>query len=105
MTFIQPNKNSNILNKILILFAVCLIFGGMALVALYNRVVNFEHGSGKMKAEFSALQSQNAEIKDKILKLLGAGGNQATLNNYNLIEDKKPQYLEINSKWSYASER
>jgi cell division protein FtsB len=103
MTFIQPNRSSNILSKILIVLAACLVLGGLSLIVLYNRMVNFNHGAGEMKAEYLALQSQNAEIKDEVLKLFDVGNDSAVLSGHKLIEDKNPQYLEIDSKWSYAS--
>jgi len=103
MTFIQPNKNSSIFNKVLAVLVVCLILDGVSLVVLYNRTVNFNHGTAEMKAEFSTLQSQNADFKDKIFKLLNVGRDSAVSGDHKLIEDKNPQYLEINSKWSYAS--
>jgi len=105
MTFIQPNKNSGVLNKILAVLIVCSILGGVSLVILYNRIVNFNHGLSEAKAEFSSLQSQTADTKDKIFKLLDADRDSAAFKDHGLIEDKNPQYLEVNSKWSYASGR
>ncbi len=111
MTFIQPNKNSGILNKILAVLVICSVFSGAALVVLYNRIVNFDHGLDKAKAELASLQSQNADAKDKIFELLDTDKDSAALKDYGLVEDKNPQYLEISSKdensqqWSYASGR
>lgn len=106
MTFIQPNKNSGILNKILAVLVVAMVFGGISIVVLYNKVVNLNHGVGELKAEFVALQSENAESQDKIFKLLDVGNDSAVLAaDYKLVEDKNPEYLEINSKWYYASGR
>ncbi len=110
MTFIQPNKNSSILNKILAVLIICLILGGTSLVVLYNRVVNFKHSFEDAKTTFSELQSQNADIKDKIFKLLDVNKDSLALKGHGLVEDKTPQYLEVSTKsesqqWLYASGR
>ena len=90
---------------ILTILVVFLVLGGVSLVVLYNRIVNFNHNLGEAKAELSDLQSQNADIKDRLFTLLDLDGNSAVFGGHGLIEDKNPQYLEINSKWSYASGR
>lgn len=103
MTFIQPNnKEGSFLNKILMILAGLLFLGSVWLVVIYNSVVNFNHGISQMKAEVEQIQAQNVEIENKIFSLI----NDASLKNKageGLVQDKNPQYFEVNQQWSYAS--
>jgi len=102
MTFIQPKKGNGILNKILLLLAAGLVLGAFWMVILYNGFVNFNHGLSGLRLEFQQVQAQNSELKDKIFHLFDSvKANNA--NGAQLIQDKNPEYLEVNSKWSYAS--
>jgi cell division protein FtsL len=103
MTFIQPNKSRGILNLIFAALAVCLIVVGAAIIILYNRLVNLNHGIDGLRVEFLTLQSQNADIKDKVFESLNAANNPEILAKYGLTQDKNPEYVQINSQWSYAS--
>lgn len=102
MTFIQPKKGSNILNKILILLAAGLVLGAFWMVILYNNYVNLNHGLSNLRLEFKQVQAQNAELKDKIFRALDLAKSNNP-SDRRLIQDKNPEYLEVNSKWSYAS--
>src|SRR5437870_13429674 len=105
MTFIHPKKESNILNKILFVLIIGLVLCAFWMVILYNNLVNFNHGLSNLKKEFGSVQTQNAELKDKIFSLINSA-RQNNLNGSELIQDKNPSYLEvgsINQKWSYAS--
>lgn len=102
MTFIQPNRDSSLSNKILVILILCLVFGTLWLIVLYNKYVNFSHGLSQMRSEFKEIQAQNAELKEKIFNLVDIS-NLEKFNGSNFIQDKNPQYLEIDSKWSYAS--
>ncbi|GEM_PF-1132094 len=103
MTFIQPKKGSStLLNKTLLLLIAGLVLGAFWIVILYNSFVNFNHGLSGLRLEFQQVQAQNAELKDKIFHVF----DSAKTNNFNgtqLVQDKNPEYLEVNSKWSYAS--
>lgn len=102
MTFIQPKKGSSVLNKILILLVAALVLGAFWMVILYNSFVNLNHGLSGLRLGFQQTQAQNAELKDKIFHLFDSA-NLGSFNNSRLIQDKNPEYLELNSKWSYAS--
>ncbi|MBI4087447.1 MAG: hypothetical protein HY434_01295 [Candidatus Liptonbacteria bacterium] len=102
MTFIQPNKNSNIINiTVLFFLSALLIAGAILLVILYNRFVNFEHGVSGIKLQLKEIQAQNVEIEDKIFTLIDSSKSES-VSLGKLIPDKNPKYFE--AKWSYASQ-
>ena len=101
MTFIHPKKETNILNKVLLLLTAMLVLGAFWIVILYNNFVNLNHGLSNLKKEFESVQIANAEQKDKIFSLLNS--TQNNLKTSELIQDKNPAYLEVEPKWSYAS--
>jgi cell division protein FtsB len=104
MTYIQPNKNSIIVNIILTLSGVTFAFGALWLVVLYNSVLNLNHGLAEMKTEYQALEAQSAELKESFFNLASPEKFKALASERQLIQDKKPEYLEIGTKWSYASQ-
>lgn len=104
MTFIQPHKNQSFLNKALFLLAIFAVFGVIWLITLYNKEVKLDHAVSQMNAEFQLVQSQNAELKDKIIKLSDSANSINLISRENLIQDKAPQYFEVNKQWSFASQ-
>ncbi|MEK7508171.1 MAG: hypothetical protein AAB602_03780 [Patescibacteria group bacterium] len=101
MTFIQPNKDKSVLNKILMLFALFTVLSSAWLVVLYNNVVNLNHGLSRMKSEFSEIQSQNMAIKSKVFDLINSSD---PLNFGGLVQDKNPEYIDVRPTWSFASD-
>ena len=71
---------------------------------LYNNSVNFSHGLSEMKSEFQEVQAANVELKEKIFSVLDSINSKSIAVRHNLVQEKKPQYLEINTQWSYALE-
>jgi hypothetical protein len=104
MTYIQPNKNHSTLNILLIFLGIGFFLGAVWLVILYNNSVNFSHGLSEMKSEFQEVQTVNVELKEKIFSVLDSLNSKSIAASHNLVQEKKPQYLEINTQWSYASE-
>ncbi len=104
MTYIKPNKNNSSLNIVLLLLGVGFFFGATWLVILYNNSVNFSHGLSEMKLEFQKVQAANAELKEKIFSVLGPLNSKDVAASHNLVQEKKPQFLEVNTQWSYALE-
>jgi len=78
-----------------------LILGTFLLVVLYNRMVNFNHNLSATRSELQKIQAQNAELKDKVFSLFDSRSSYDFEGK--LIQDKNPQYLEIDPKWSFAS--
>lgn len=81
---------------------MCLVLGAFWLIVLYNRLVNLNHGLSQMKAEFQDVQAKNSEIEGNIFNLIGGQDQKSVAGKF--VQEKNPEYLEISSKWSYASE-
>jgi hypothetical protein len=81
-----------------------LFLGAIWLIILYNNVVNLSHGISDIKAEFQAIQSQNAELKNKTLSMLDEASFGGFAGKNSLIQDKNPKYFEVNPQWSFASQ-
>jgi hypothetical protein len=80
---------------------MCLVLCAFWLIVLYNRLVNLNHGLLQMKAEFQDVQAKNSEIESNIFNLIGGQDQKSAAGKF--VQEKNPEYLEINSKWSYAS--
>lgn len=78
--------------------------GVIWLIILYNSFVNMNQGAVQMKAQISGLQAQNAELKDKVFSFFDTQNLQNLAARRHLVQDKNPQYLEINPQWSFASQ-
>ncbi len=101
MTFIQPNKNKSVLNRIFILLGIFTVLSSVSLVMLYNKTVNINHGLSQMKSELSDIQSQNLAVKSKIFNLI----NSSDPSSFGgLVQEKNPEYIEVRPTWSFASD-
>jgi len=98
MTFIQPNKNRSVLNKILLLLGIFTVLSSIWLVMLYNKLVNLNHGLSEIKSEFSEIQESNLAVKTRIFDLINSSDPSSVGD---LVQEKNPEYLEL---WSFASD-
>ena len=103
MTFIQPNKDSRINIIVLFCLSFLLVAAAFYLVILYNRVVNFEHGISNVRLQLKNLEAQNMEAENKIFSLIDSS-KLVSLSSGKFVQDKNPEYFEVNPKWSYASQ-
>ncbi|HUZ92403.1 MAG TPA: hypothetical protein VNG29_00185 [Candidatus Paceibacterota bacterium] len=92
------------MNKILALLVILFVAGVFWLVALYNASVNLDHGIADMKTELQSVQAQNAALQQRMFGVTSSDNLQHLAARDNLIEDNNPEYFEIHSQWSYASE-
>lgn len=97
MTFTPPNRQHDILNKIMAVLIVCLVVGAFSLVTVYNSYVNMSHGLADMRAEFQTVQAENAALQKNIFNLVSSDNVKALAVGGSLVQDKNPSYLEINS--------
>lgn len=105
MTFIQPNKNKNILNLIIAGLTLGIILISFILIVVYNKQVGLEHGIAAMNAEMQKVQAANAELKEKTVAILGGENSEIFAAERGLTQDRNPGYLEIGTapKWDIAS--
>lgn len=93
MTYIQPNKKS-IISRLSLLLLSAVILMAFAVVILYNKTVDLEHGIKAMRNDIKKTEAKNTELKEKIFALFDSSNFKETFGG-NLIQDKNPEYLEI----------
>ena len=92
MTFFQPEQKSFINYAIMALIAICLI-ASLWIVLSYNRSVNLEHEISAKEINIRELQTNKAQLQDKMFTLLSDVNLEEFSRNRNLIEEKNPQYM------------
>jgi hypothetical protein len=103
MTYLQPNKNSSLINRILAGFAVALIIGVFGMVALYNATVNLSHNITKAKTELDAIGAASTQLNNSVVQALSAAGLSATAARDGLVVDNSPEYFPVQQSWPIAS--
>ncbi len=105
MTFIQPNQNKNILNKIIAVLALGIVLISVWLIVLYNQTVNLDHAIAGMTDNIQKLQAANADLKSRTVALLTGQDFEALAAEKGLVQERNPQYLELTvaNKWDIAS--
>ncbi len=105
MTIFQPNYANTALHRVLILLICALIASAAMLVVYYNRYTNAEHGIAEANAELQQIETENAEMKRKILELVSGARVDELVAERQLVKDRQPRYLEArNGQWSIASQ-
>ena len=89
--------------KILILLLIIVGVGALRLIVVYNRVVNLEHGIAQMKAGLTKLETENAELKEKVFTLFTTQNIDAFAAERGLVQEKKPRYFTTSDQWVFAS--
>ncbi|MGC8775860.1 MAG: hypothetical protein ACP5QN_00905 [Minisyncoccia bacterium] len=98
MTIIQPYKKVSIINVLILIFSILLVGSALLLVVLYNNVVNLEYKINSEKKEIKKIETEISEAKENLFNLLSAENLKKIANENGLIEEKNPEYFEINSK-------
>ena len=103
MTILRPHKKITLLTKFLIVLVIPLAIEIVFLVILSNQTVNLRHEISKINLEIQRVENDNVEIKDKIFALF----NNQSLADFSqtraLVQEKNPEYLEVNQKWAIVS--
>lgn len=103
MTILQPHKKITLLTKLLIVLAIPLALEVVSLVILSNQTVNLRHEVSKMNSEIQRAENDNAEIRDKISALFDNQNLEDFSAKRALVQEKNPEYLELNQKWAVVS--
>ncbi len=103
MTIIQPDRQSVLLNRLLFALVALIIVSALSLVWLYVRLVNINHNLASARTDLVQVETQSAELKEKIFGLLSGDKLQALAQAKGLVQDKDPQYLQASPSWSLAS--
>jgi cell division protein FtsB len=95
MTFIQPKRQSQFHFILAVsLITVLLLVGAVALIVLYNQTVDARHALAREKEAFNKLQTENAEIKERMFALLDNHNLEAVARGRQLVKENTPRYFE-----------
>lgn len=97
MTIIHPHKTSPFINIILALLAGVLVVSSVWLVVLYNRSVNLDHNISSLKAQIKNMETETAELKDRIFTLLDTQALSRIAETEGLVKENSPRYLDVPS--------
>src|SRR3989344_2958737 len=105
MTIIKPqSQTSFVIRYMLVILVFLLIAAGVMLVFLYNRAVNWEQAVRASVVETKRLQTENAELQDRLFSLFANARVESLAAEYGLVKDKSPRYLEVPHRWFLASQ-
>jgi hypothetical protein len=111
MTYIQPNRNNNLLNRIIAGLALCSVLGVFWLIALYNNTVDLNHGIATLKAKLDSVGADNTSLNNQVIAALGSIQSGGLAAQDGLVQDNHPQYYQQpiatnqSSEWHIASEQ
>mgnify|MGYP001614594193 CR=1 FL=1 len=103
MTILQPHKKITVLTRLLIVSVISLALEVVYLVMLSNQTVDLKHEISKVNSQIQQVENENVEIKDKILTLFDNQNLTDFIQAQGLVQEKNPEYLEVNEKWAAAS--
>ncbi len=103
MTYIKPNCNKNILNRILAGLVCGILMATFYLVAVYNDVVNLNHNIAAAKAQLDAIGAQNTTLNNQVVASLGNIQSGDLAAEGGLVQDNHPQYFS--QSWPIASKQ
>lgn len=98
MTIIQPKNKKTFWNKVLAGLVAGVILVAFSLVLLYARFVNLNHSIAEARRALEKIQTENAELKDRIFALLDQGRLESLAAERGLIKEKNPQYLRVSGE-------
>jgi len=99
MTLVQSKERKTFLHLLTVILFAFLFLEAASLVMLYNRVLNMHSVRDEIKLQIQSLETQSSELKDKIFKLTTSGNLKEIAVNMNLVEEKHPEYFEIDRVW------
>ena len=95
MTIIHPHKTSPFINIILMILAGILAVSSIWLVVLYNRSVNLDHNISSLKAQIKNMETETAELKDRIFTILDTQALSRIAETEGLVKERSPNYLNV----------
>ena len=104
MTFFRPEQK-NILNYAISLLIAALMFLSFGVVWIYNRSVNLEHGISASELNIRSIQTEKAQLQDKIFALLSGVNVQKFSKDRNLVDEKNPQYVKTGDELAASQPR
>ncbi len=107
MTYLQPNAVRTYLDmyKFLTLgLAALAVVGVLALVGLYNAVVEERHAAVVAGKAIAQLQTSNVTLEQNLLAAFDVNAVEQFASARGLVKDRNPRYLEgTSATWALAS--
>jgi len=103
MTIIEPNKNRIRVNLLSLMLITLTVIGALFSVFVYNQIVATRYQLGNQEEQSNVLRVANAELKDKLYKILDKENSESFVRSLGLIKDNKPVYLQ--DKWEEFASR
>jgi len=79
------------------------VIGALFSVFVYNQIVATRYQLGNQEEQSNVLRVANAELKDKLYKILDKENSESFVRSLGLIKDNKPVYLQ--DKWEEFASR
>jgi cell division protein FtsL len=102
MTFIQPQKEFNIWNGLVMVLLILSVGGTFALVALYNNVVNIQGNIAALKTKLDTQGAANTDLQNRIVATLGSDAVAQAAQNDGLVQDAHPEYMTVANNQSLS---
>lgn len=96
MTFFIPEQKS-FLNYIIATFIAVVLLASISVIWAYNRSVNLEHEISAAELSIRKIETDKAQLQDKISTLLSDAALKKLSTGRNLVEEKNPRYVKIES--------
>lgn len=97
MTIIEPKKIKSRSKFVILPILAIVIVSSLAVIALYNKTVDFRFRLTEQEKELENLKVLNAELKNKVYSYLDTEVLSNTARELGLVLEKKPVYLETES--------
>ena len=79
------------------------VIGALFSVFVYNQILATRYQLGNQEEQSNVLRVANAELKDKLYKILDKENSESFFRSLGLIKDNKPVYLQ--DKWEEFASR
>ena len=96
MTFFQPEQKS-FMNYIIGGLVAMSLVASFFVIFSYNRSVNLEHEISAAELSVRQLQTDKAQLQDRMFVLLSDVNLKKFSSDRNLIEEKNPQYMKTSA--------
>ena len=104
MTFIKNRREGFSLNKFSIIGVIPLVLGVIWLIILYNQIVNLDHEVSAMKNEVKKVEASTAELKEQVFAFFDTSDLESLKSERGLVEERKPEYFDLNAQWAIATQ-
>lgn len=77
----------------LVILGACLVIFGAAYIVLYQKTVQSAHQTAALKDELVAQKTANAELKERLYRLLDLKDPSLLAGRMGLVKDAAPHYF------------